>query len=241
MPAVKPPPGFAAPATAPDFRCIQSFPLLDLPLVQRMLPVPAQSPVPEYAAAPALAPVPAAVVPAHGVAAPTPGPSGQVQSGPVTSATAPAQSWMEDLTVVLTKKRRRRVSSSSSSSSSAATTPSTSKAPQPKKEVASSPTKKALAGTPKGLSHSGGTVGTSVGPPVPSGTGSVSPITRKKTGTGGVPANTGTSSPGARGFALMLGTVSASLREITYSQDPGIRVLFGHQDPGTERKTAGVA
>ncbi|XP_064101308.1 uncharacterized protein LOC135211974 [Macrobrachium nipponense] len=77
MPTVTPPPGFAAPAAAPDFWCPKSSPL-DLPPVQRMLLVSALPPVPEYSATPVLVPVPAAVIPAHGVAAPTPGPSGQL-------------------------------------------------------------------------------------------------------------------------------------------------------------------
>ncbi|XP_064110290.1 uncharacterized protein LOC135218078 [Macrobrachium nipponense] len=79
MSAVMLPPGFASLASAPDFRCPKSSPL-DLPPVQRMLLVPAPPPVLDYDATPVLVPVPAAVVPARGVAAPTPGPSGQVQS-----------------------------------------------------------------------------------------------------------------------------------------------------------------
>ena len=82
-----------------------------------------------------LVPAPVHAGPAHGVSSPVPGPSGQVQSGRVASAIAPAPAWMEDLTTVLrelTKKRKV------SSSSVAASSPSTSKASKPKKKKAAS-------------------------------------------------------------------------------------------------------
>ncbi|XP_064104358.1 uncharacterized protein LOC135214226 [Macrobrachium nipponense] len=87
LPVATPPPGFSAPAAALDFQCPKSSPL-DLPPVQRMLPVPAPPPVSDFFAAPALVPVPAVVVPACGVAAPTPGAVGPCCFG----KTAPAPS-----------------------------------------------------------------------------------------------------------------------------------------------------
>ncbi|XP_064083009.1 nascent polypeptide-associated complex subunit alpha, muscle-specific form-like [Macrobrachium nipponense] len=185
--------------------------------------------VPATLDAPAIpaVPAPAHVVPVHGGAAPESGLSGQVQPGPVASATAPAPSWMEDLTSVLRElMKKRKVSSLSSSpslSSAAISPPSTSKATKPKKKKgASSPPKKAPLGPLKGLSHSGGTGVSSAGPPVPSGTGPVSPSAwRKKTGTRGVLATSNTSSPGVSGSATKPGTGSASCsREVPSVRSP---------------------
>ncbi|XP_064102695.1 mucin-7-like [Macrobrachium nipponense] len=166
-------------------------------------------PVP-VAAAPV--PVPAIVAPARGIAAPTEGPSGQVQPGPFASATALGLFWIEDLTVVLKKLKKKKRKVSSSSSSAAASSPSTSKASRPrKKKAASFPHKEPRSETSKGLSHSNVIVGASAGPPVPSGTGPISPSARKKkTGTEQVPANNSASSPGARSSTSEPRTVSAA-------------------------------
>ncbi|XP_064115156.1 uncharacterized protein LOC135221272 [Macrobrachium nipponense] len=81
---VPPPPGFAVLAPPPDFECPKSSPL-DRP--------------------PVAVAVPASSVPARGIAAAPAGPSGQVELGRV--ATAPAPSWMEDLSAVLKKLAKK--------------------------------------------------------------------------------------------------------------------------------------
>ncbi|XP_064096310.1 uncharacterized protein LOC135208093 [Macrobrachium nipponense] len=84
---VPPPPGFAVLAPPPDFECPKSS-TLDRP--------------------PVAITVPAASVPACGSAATPAGPSGQVELGRVATATAPAPSWMEDLSVVLRKLVKKK-------------------------------------------------------------------------------------------------------------------------------------
>ncbi|XP_064085405.1 proline-rich protein 36-like [Macrobrachium nipponense] len=106
-----------------------------------------------------------------------------------------------------------------------------------KKKAASFPPKKAPSGTFKGLCHFGGTGVSSAGPPAPS--------ARKKTRTRGVLANTGTSSPGARGAAATPGSSSAyRLREVqsvrSHEGDRAAKAQASEfarrQDQGTERK-----
>ncbi|XP_064109672.1 mucin-1-like [Macrobrachium nipponense] len=99
---------------------------------------------------------------------------------------------------------------------------------------------------PRGPSHSGGTGGSSAGPPAPTGAGPVSPSARKKkTGTRRVPANTGTSLPGASGPTSTPGSGSASRsREVPSVRSPAgdctakaqASEFARRQDQGTERK-----
>ncbi|XP_064088300.1 nascent polypeptide-associated complex subunit alpha, muscle-specific form-like [Macrobrachium nipponense] len=130
-------------------------------------------------------PVPANVIPVHGVAAPDAGLSGQVQQGPVASATAaPAPSWMANITSVLRKLTKKKRKKRKVSSSAAASSPSTSKATQPRKKKAASPLpKKAPSGT-------------SAGPPASSGVGPFPPSAKKvpsvQSPTGGRAAKTQT-------------------------------------------------